>query len=45
MGFRWSVKISQRIGLLEEQDGAGVGMCFSGPASDQLSILNAHFGL
>ena len=26
VGFRWSVRISWRIGLLEEQDGAVVGV-------------------
>ena len=39
VGFQWSVKISWRMGLPEEQDGAVVGPlpCVSGP----LSILNA----
>ena len=39
VGFRWSVKISWRVGLLEEQDGDVVtSLTASGP----LSILNAH---
>ena len=48
VGFRWSVEISWRMGLLEEQDGAVVGVFLplpSGPASGPLSILNAHFRL
>ena len=39
--FRWSVKISWRMGFLEEGDG-DVGVFWSLP-SDPLSILNAHF--
>ena len=39
--FRWSVEISWKMGLLEEQDGAVVSVFPSGP----LSILDAHFRL
>ena len=49
LGFRWSVKISWRMGVFEEQDGGtAVGVLWSlpsGPASGPLSILNAHFQL
>ena len=44
--FRWSVKISLRMGDPEEQDGAVVGVSSplpSGLASSPLGILNAHF--
>ena len=46
--FRWSVEISWRMGLLEEQDGDVVGVFLPlpfGPASGPLSILNAYFRL
>ena len=42
--FRWSVKISWIMGVLEEEDGAVVGVSWPLP-SDPLSILNAHFRL
>ena len=32
VGFRWLVKISWRMGLLEEQDGVVVGVPASGPS-------------
>ena len=40
--FWWLVEISWRMGLLEEQDG---DVFLPLPASDPLSILNAHFCL
>ena len=46
--FQWLVKISWRTGVLEEEDGVVVGVFWpfpSSPASDPLSILNAHFRL
>ena len=45
VGFWWSVEISWRMGLLEEQDSDVVGVFLpplSGPAS---SPLNTHFRL
>ena len=42
VGFRWSVEISFRTGLLKEQDGAVVGVFWplsSVPASGPLSVL------
>ena len=46
VGFRWSVKISLRMGIPEEQDGAVVGVFWplpSGLASGPLGTLNARF--
>ena len=45
VGFWWSVKISWRMGILEEQDGGVVGVFWSLPPSGPLSIINAHFRL
>ena len=42
LGFRWSVEISWRMGLFEEQDGAFVGVFLplpSGSAYGPLSML------
>ena len=44
VGFQWLVQISWRMGLLEEQEGAVVGVFWllpSGSASSPLSTLNA----
>ena len=38
VGFQWSVEISWRMGLLEEQDGAVVGMFLPLPSS-RLKVL------
>ena len=45
VGFRWSVEISWRMGLLEEQDGAVVGVFLPLPSGPASSILNAHLWL
>ena len=42
--FRWLVKISWRMGVLEEQDGVAVGVFWPLP-SGPLSIITAHFWL
>ena len=42
--FRWAVKISWRMGVFEQQDGAVVGVSLP-LASGPLSMLNAHFRL
>ena len=36
VSFRWSVKMSWRMGILEEQDGAAVGLFWFRPASGPL---------
>ena len=38
LGFRWSVEISWRMGLLEEQDGAVVGVFLPVRSSEYINL-------